>query len=321
MLAVNGVGGVVRYNNDYGPPVITSNSDYYLNPSPSTDNLIYFSAYIQGLLPQAECIALSADPSKIFETSPIDIWAPSAGGGSTSLIIADSIHSHSSDAVTLTTYWLLSVADALHAHAADGLTLSVSGSTDLIVADSAHAHAAEELTLSTEWLLSVADALHAHAADNITLDTSNQTPLTIADGLHAHASDGVILTTAAWLAIADALHAHAADVLTIDPASVALVIAEALHAHHSDIVVLSLPGDTTLTPDDIAAIADAIVNKLLGARTLGAHLQVISATLVGETSGAGTSHMAFADGSVTVEADVPLPGVAGNRTNVVISGV
>ena len=57
------------------------------------------------------------------------------------------------------------------------------------------------------------------------------------------------------------------------------------------------------------------------ARTLGAHLQVIAAAAVGETTGAGTTHMTYTDGPVTVEADVPLPGVAGNRTNVVIAGV
>lgn len=83
----------------------------------------------------------------------------------------------------------------------------------------------------------------------------------------------------------------------------------------------TVPGVMTLTPADIEAVAAAVVGRLLGSRTLGAHLQVISATLVGESSGAGTAHMAFADGGVTVEADVPLPGVVGDRTNIVISGV
>jgi len=83
----------------------------------------------------------------------------------------------------------------------------------------------------------------------------------------------------------------------------------------------TVPGVMTLTPADIEAVAAAVVGRLLGSRTLGAHLQVISATLVGESSGAGTAHMAFTDGGVTVEADVPLPGVVGDRTNIVISGV
>ncbi len=68
-------------------------------------------------------------------------------------------------------------------------------------------------------------------------------------------------------------------------------------------------------------VADAVVAKTLGARTLGAHIQAIAATQVGETTGAGTSHMTYTDGAVTVEADVPLPGVAGDRENVVITGV
>jgi hypothetical protein len=59
----------------------------------------------------------------------------------------------------------------------------------------------------------------------------------------------------------------------------------------------------------------------LGARTLGQHIQAIAAPLLGAESGAGTGHVTFTDGAVTVEADVPLPGVTGNRENVVISGV
>lgn len=80
----------------------------------------------------------------------------------------------------------------------------------------------------------------------------------------------------------------------------------------------STTGAGGATPADVA---DAVVAKALGARSLGAHIQAIAATAVGETTGAGTSHMAFTDGPVTVEADVPLPGVAGDRTNVVITGV
>lgn len=94
--------------------------------------------------------------------------------------------------------------------------------------------------------------------------------------------------------------------------------------------VVSVGGASVITGDIatvLAAIpsagtnADAVVAKTLGARTLGAHIQAIAATQVGSTTGVGTSHMTFEDGPVTVEADVPLPGVAGDRTNVVITGV
>ena len=56
-------------------------------------------------------------------------------------------------------------------------------------------------------------------------------------------------------------------------------------------------------------------------RTLGQHLQIQTAVLAGNESGAGTTHITFTDGVAIVEADVPLPGETGNRTNVTVSGV
>lgn len=81
-------------------------------------------------------------------------------------------------------------------------------------------------------------------------------------------------------------------------------------------------GVLTLTPADISAIAAAVLaalNATMGARTMGEHLQIQTAVLAGTETGAGTSHITFTDGTATVEADVPLPGVVGNRTNVTIS--
>lgn len=81
-------------------------------------------------------------------------------------------------------------------------------------------------------------------------------------------------------------------------------------------------GVLTLTPADISAIAAAVLaalNATTGTRTMGEHLQIQTAVLAGTETGAGTSHITFTDGTATVEADVPLPGVVGNRTNVVIS--
>ena len=66
-------------------------------------------------------------------------------------------------------------------------------------------------------------------------------------------------------------------------------------------------------------IAAAVWQKMLGARSAGDHVQIQTAVLAGEETGAGTSHITFTDGTTVVEADVPLPGVVGNRTNVVIS--
>lgn len=67
------------------------------------------------------------------------------------------------------------------------------------------------------------------------------------------------------------------------------------------------------------AVIDAL-NATTGARTVGQHLQIQTAVLAGETSGAGTSHIKFTDGGVIVEADVHASG-HGDRMNVAIGGV
>jgi len=75
---------------------------------------------------------------------------------------------------------------------------------------------------------------------------------------------------------------------------------------------------------DMGAMVDAVLaalNATTGARTLGQHLQIQTAVLAGETSGSGTTHITFSDGTVSVEADVPAAGQTGYRKNVVIAGV
>lgn len=67
------------------------------------------------------------------------------------------------------------------------------------------------------------------------------------------------------------------------------------------------------------ATAAAVISSMCGARSLSEHLQAQSAVLLGDESGSGTTHITFTDGSAVVEADVPLPGEVGNRTNVTIS--
>jgi hypothetical protein len=118
------------------------------------------------------------------------------------------------------------------------------------------------------------------------------------------------------LVVADSAQAQTVDSLVLSQEST-LAIADSAQAQLSDIVVLSLPG----TGASAEEIATAVWAKLLGVRSASAHVQAMAATLVGSESGAGTSHITFTDGAVTVEADVPLPGAVGDRTNVVISGV
>lgn len=78
----------------------------------------------------------------------------------------------------------------------------------------------------------------------------------------------------------------------------------------------------SLSDADIARIAAAVLaalNATTGTRTVGQHLQIQTAVLAGNETGAGTTHVTFTDGTAVVEADVPLPGAIGNRTNVTIS--
>jgi len=80
-------------------------------------------------------------------------------------------------------------------------------------------------------------------------------------------------------------------------------------------------GGSGPSASDIAAALLAALNATTGARTLGQHLQIQTAVLAGETSGSGTTHITFSDGTVSVEADVPAAGQTGDRKNVVIDGV
>lgn len=305
---------------------------------------IYLAVTWNRPLSDLEYTSFVDNPWQIFEDEEEYLFIPAAGGGSSvSLVVSEALHGHVADSPTFSMDTYLAVAESLHSHAADNLTLSATGAASLVVQDAAHGHVADGVALTTQWLFSVADAFHGHAADNValstrwllavsdathghiadnlTLDTSNTTFLTVQDAAHSHGTDAVGLTLDTWLAIVDAAHAHAADAPTLS-ASVALLIAEALHAHYADALVLSFPGETTLTPADISAIAAAVLaalNATTGTRTMGEHLQIQTAVLAGTETGAGTSHITFTDGTATVEADVPLPGVVGNRTNVVIS--
>lgn len=110
----------------------------------------------------------------------------------------------------------LAIADALHAHLADSITLTPSGSVTLTIADALHAHIADGVTLTAHVSLQIADALHAHFADNVVFPSdltdaekidlildilSNRQTLNPATGVFTlYADDGVtVLKTAqAW---------------------------------------------------------------------------------------------------------------------------
>lgn len=131
--------------------------------------------------------------------------------------------------VNLALQFLLQVADALHGHVVDELTLQVAGT--LVVEDSTHAHTVDNTVLVQAHVLSVDEASHDHAAESVTLSTG--TLLTLQDALHAHLVDEPSLTQAHVLVVSESLHAHTADLVSIfDPAS--LIVDDALHAHLCD---------------------------------------------------------------------------------------
>lgn len=227
---------------------------------------------LNAALTATQILALKSNPWQIFAPIQRQIFAAVAGGGgSVSLVISDSSHGHVADSPAFSMSTYLAVAESLHTHSAENLTLSATGAANLVVQDAAHAHIADSISLTTNWLLSIADALHSHAADNLSLDASNATFLTIQDALHSHAADSLGFSLDTWLTIVDAAHTHTADAPTLS-ASVALLIAEALHAHYADATVLSLPGETTLTPEDISAIASAVL-AALNATTIPVDMQ------------------------------------------------
>lgn len=153
------------------------------------------------------------------------------------LMVADSAHGHTTDAVALTQVHSLAAADSAHGHSADAVVLTQVH--ELAVADSAHTHTTEGVTLSVTTSLVVADSDHAHATDALALTQVHS--LTVDDSTHAHSTEAVGLTQAHTLAVADSVHAHTAEPLAL---VVDLVVADSLHAHTTESVTL---GDTAVT--------------------------------------------------------------------------
>jgi hypothetical protein len=191
------------------------------------------------------------NPWQVF--APVDrkLFLPlSVGGGSASLIIQDASHTHIADSPSFSMATYLTIAEALHAHAADNVTLATTGTANLVVQEATHAHIADGVSLTTQWLLTIAEALHAHAADNVTLATTGTANLVVQEATHAHVADGVTLTTQWLLAVAEALHSHTAESVTLS-LQTALVVLEALHTHAAENLTLGVTGTANL------AIADA----------------------------------------------------------------
>jgi len=182
------------------------------------------------------------------------------------LAVQESSHGHTADNLDLVQLYTLTVQEASHAHAADNLDLTQAHA--LAVQEAGHAHAADSVVLETAGTLSVADALHGHTADNLDLtqahllaiadaahahaadniDLSTGIPLVVADASHGHAADNVALTQAHVLAIAEAVHGHLADNIDLTVTHAVLIVSDALHAHLADNINLTIPGQSVDTP-------------------------------------------------------------------------
>jgi len=208
-------------------------------------NLVLAFLWDNRALTDTEHAELARNPWALFAPFPRRLFVEAPAGGATNLVIAEALHAHAADNLTLTQQHVLTVADASHAHLADNLTLTQQHT--LTLADALHAHAADNVVLSVVGTLAVNDALHAHAADNLALTQTHI--LTLAEALHTHAADNVVLSGAGMLAVNDALHAHAADNLALTQAHT-IAVADAAHAHAAD--------NVALTQQHILAIAEAL---------------------------------------------------------------
>ena len=152
------------------------------------------------------------------------------GGGSTVLVVQDSLHDHDADNIDLTQANTLVVQDSLHGHLADNIDLTQKNT--LVVNDTLHAHSVDgDLVVVQMITLIVADTLHGHTADNIDLTQSNT--LAINDSLHDHLSDNIDLTQKNTLVVQDSVHAHTVDNIDIMQ-TFTLVVQESNHAHTVD---------------------------------------------------------------------------------------
>ena len=234
------------------PTQIADNQTQHLNIGGYSDG-DWFAGTIYHLAawtrPGLQKQKLSENPWQIFAPRSPRRLISSGGGSSTSLTVHDAQHGHLADSLSFSLDTYLAVAESLHAHAADNVTLTTTGTANLVVQEATHTHIADGVTLTTQWLLAIAEALHSHAADNVAL--SLQTALLVLEALHGHSADNLTLgvTGATNLVIADATSGHAADNLAFS-LNTLLAVFDAIHAHAADALTLDTSDATSLTVQD-----------------------------------------------------------------------
>ncbi|NMD06627.1 MAG: DUF2341 domain-containing protein, partial [Phyllobacteriaceae bacterium] len=151
---------------------------------------------------------------------------------------------------------------------------------------------------------------------NLTLTTSK----TLANTLFANSSalyEPIVSLGSGPQVVSPSLFSNTQSFFTqvVTPGAVSLfpVLLTSSHAFYPA-AVSSGSVSGSLSDADVARIAAAVLaalNATTGARTVGQHLQIQTAVLAGNETGAGTTHVTFTDGTAVVEADVPLPGAIG----------
>jgi hypothetical protein len=209
-----------------------------VNSAGSASAPVYaYTASVSTSGPVGFLLLRAAAPTEFARITWAQISIPDAPSGtSTNLVIADALHTHLADNLTLSIGTALATSDTVHAHLADNVS-PFGLNSFLTVADATHAHSADALgAFTASWFLAVQEALHAHGAESPTLSVG--TVLAPQDTVHAHNADNVALGIAVALVVEDAAHAHAADQCNVS-VLLALGINDTVHAHTVDSIVFT----------------------------------------------------------------------------------
>ena len=200
----------------------------------------------------------------------VELEVPDASGGAT-LVIADVVHDHLTDAPLLTQLHNLTVVDLLHDHLTDAPLLTQLH--NLTVADVVHDHLTDAPSLTQEHVLQIIGVIHTHLAQNVILTGVHF--LYTEDIAHSHTVESPTLTQLHQLTIVDAVHTHAVESPTLIQLHV-LGIADAAHAHTLDPVAITLTYSLavadllhshTLDPLTLAVIYTLVVGDVVHAHT------------------------------------------------------
>jgi hypothetical protein len=145
--------------------------------------------------------------------------------GPLSVIVADSNHAHSVDAVSITQVHTLVVADATNAHTVDVGKIG----PHLIVADATHSQRTGTVTIVQQHSIVVADTSHSHSVDATTLVFC----IIASEPTHGHSVDAVTVTQKHDIVLSDTTHAHSVESITTTQKQYLIPI-DATHAITSD---------------------------------------------------------------------------------------